>query len=271
MRNLLLAVALGLFLAAPWVPALAAPSQANVNNRSPTVVSMSVSGTVNPTSGTTTSVPVTVVFEDRNGHNDMNSVTMTVYKSDNTTVHVASAAATKTSGSGRQGTYSYTFTMAHHDDPGTYYVRATASDRAPASVVGYTSFTFTSLAAVSLSTSTITLGSGAINPGASTNSTPATVTITNSGNIAIDLQHSVGALTNSTNSTTIAAANVFYSRNSTMSASTAMAGTAATDTGFTLAKGSGSTKNVYFSVFVPTGTRAGTYTATITLAAVADA
>lgn len=270
MRQALILGAVALLLAGPWAPALAAPSQANVGNRIPTVVSMTVPANVSPTSGTTTSVTVTPVFDDRNGHNDFNGVTLTVYKADNITVHVASAAATKTGGSGRQATYSYAFAMNHYDDPGTYYVRATATDRASASVLGYTSFAFGSLAAVSLGGSTITLGSGAVSPGASTNSTPATVTVTNSGNTAIDLQHTVSALTNSTNSTTIAIGNMFYSKSSDMSGSVAMAGSATTDTAFNLAKGSGSTKNVYISIVVPNGTRAGTYTGTITLAAVAD-
>jgi hypothetical protein len=259
---------LGAAMALPL--AAATPANVVVNNHAPSVTSVDLPASVAPTSGSTTSVTVNSTIRDGNGYNDINSVTVTVYKPDNSTVHVAASAATQASGNGKDASYTYSFTMDYSDDPGTYYVKVAGADRGAATAVGWSSFTLQSLAAMSLDVGSISFGDGSeIAPGSDTDGAPATVTVTNQGNTQMDLQFSGTALSNATLGTSIGAGNVWYSRASDMSGATAFSGSAQTDTGFNLAKGAGQTKSAYISVHVPSGTRAGTYTGTLTLAAVA--
>lgn len=250
----------------------AAPAQANVANKTPAHQSSTMASTVTPNSGTTRLVGVDFVCRDSNGHNDVNSLTVTVYKPDNSTVHVSAGSGTKTSGSGRDATYNYTWNMNHYDPAGTYFVKSVCADRGAASITVWASYTFSSLSALSLNVSTVSMNStsgGQVSPGANTNSTPAVVQVTNAGNTQMDLQFSGTDLTNSTLSTSITIGNVWYSPNSNMASGTAFTTSAQTDTGFNLAAGAGSVKNAYFSIVVPSGTRAAKYTGSLTIAAVA--
>ncbi|HEV8358978.1 MAG TPA: hypothetical protein VGR28_00840 [Candidatus Thermoplasmatota archaeon] len=246
-------------------------NNANVANKAPTLYSDAIPSSASPTSGTTTSMWVEVTFEDGNGHNDLDGATVTVYQSDNSTVEVPSGSATKTGGSGKRGTYNYSFDMDYDDAAGTYYVRATASDRASASATAYLSFTYGSLAALSLSVSSVTLNpagdeNAELQPGEDSRSDPASVTISNAGNAPLDLQFSGTDLTGP-GGATIPVASILYSRSSDMSSETAFGATAQTDTGFNLA--TDGSKSAYFAVTIPEGVPAGSYAGTITLAAVA--
>jgi hypothetical protein len=269
-----LATAALLGLAGAWLPlAGASPvnNNANVANKVPTVYSNSMPASVSPTAGSTSNVWVEVVFEDGNGHNDISGATVTIYESDNSTVHVAAGSATKTGGSGKRATYNYTFAMDYDDAAGTYYVRAAGTDREGDVATAYISFDYGTLAALSIDVGSVTLNPGGdeaseLQPGEDSRSSPASATITNSGNTQLDLQFS-GTDLDGPDGASIPIANVLYSRSSDMSGETAFSGSAQTDAGFNLAR-SGS-KSAYFAVQVPEGIPAGSYTGTVTLAAIA--
>lgn len=258
--------------AAMALPAQSVPTVAGVNNKAPSVATVTMASSVEPTAGTTTSVTVTVKVDDPNGHNDVSGVTVRIYQPDNSTVHVADGSGAKTQGVQKRATYEYTFTMGYSDDPGTYYVSVIATDVAGASDTAWRTFMYQSLAALSVSASSLTLNPGEsagneVQPGENTKGDPADVTITNAGNSAVDLEYSGTALSNGSGDT-IAASSVKLGLASDMATEYALGTSAATLTSFDLAKGG--SRTVYFDVYVPDGTPAGQYSSTITLAAVAD-
>lgn len=278
--------ALMLLAASAALPAAEAgekAKKAHVNKKVPAVSTTPASGTtdddtgtsglqVNPTSGSTKSVTLKNTITDGNGHNDLASVNMTVYKSDNTTVHVALGSATKETGTSTSSTWARTFSMDYHDDPGTYYMKVEAKDRDGDTHTVWITFTYNTLVALTLSTSTVKLNAGGgtagVSPGTDTHSNATSVTVTNSGNAVMDLQLSGTNLTNSTNA--FAITNVHYSWESGMGNETGLTTSATTNSTFNLAKGASSTKAVYFAVHVPSGIRPGIYTGTMTLTAVSN-
>src|SRR5882672_10023842 len=92
------------------VPLGAAPDlSGGIVNVPPTLVSVTLgSSSLTPTAGTTTSFVTTIVVSDLNGYNDISSVLVTILKPDGSTVHAAAAAASFSSGSGVQATYTKT-------------------------------------------------------------------------------------------------------------------------------------------------------------------
>lgn len=275
MNTKLLPIALAIMLMAAAVPmASATDSSTTVTNETPVVSGVSVASTVTPTAGTTTSVAVTITVSDGNGYQDISSVSYAVYKPDGTTVHVASAAATSNAdGSGTTQTYAGSFTMQFYDDPATgaskYQVRATATDAAAATSTAVNGeFNYAELAALSLSASSI--GFGSLAPGAT--STASTLTVTNHGNVGIDIATSGTALSNGAGQS-IPVSSVKYDLvNATMGSKVDLTSSAFTNTGFDLAKGSASSKGTYWQVVVPSGSGqyipASTYSGTVTVSAI---
>lgn len=259
-------------------------SQGNVNQQAPTVAApngpdedgSTPGNQVVPSAGGQKGVTLTITVSDSNGHNDIDTVTVTVYEPDNSTVEVGQGSASKTSGNGAQATYEYTFNMDYWDDPATgsstYSVKAVATDRDGLSDTGWYEFNYEELAALSMDTSMVYLNpdgsSGtAVSPGGSTHSNPSSVTISNDGNVQIDLQYSGTDLTNATNGESIGVSNVHWDTNSSFPWENSFSTSTQTNTTFDLAKGSSSTKTVYLNIHVPNVPEA-EYTGTLTMAAV---
>ncbi|MEA3166086.1 MAG: hypothetical protein QOJ26_955, partial [Thermoplasmata archaeon] len=88
----------------------------------------------------------------------------------------------------------------------------------------------------------------------------------NYGNMQMDAQVSGTALTLGSDSIPVSA--MAYSLASDLTGSAALSGSAATLSSFDLGSGSSSSKSIYFQLTPPTGLPAGTYTGTLTVAAI---
>lgn len=227
---------------------------------------------VNPSAGTSRTVQVTVTVDDDNGHNDVSTVEVTIMKPDNATVQVSTSTASKQTGNGKRGTYSYNFNMQYFDAAGTYHVNATVTDRDGLTETAWASFEWQELAALALSTSSVSLNpdgnaSMSVNPDSDTHGNPATVTVENHGNVKIDLQYSGTNLTSVDVSDEIAVTNVHWSDSDTLSPENSFSTLLQTNMTFDLVPGNGSTKDVYLAIHIP-NVQSATYTGTLTLTAV---
>jgi hypothetical protein len=275
MKNLLSLLFLLALTTALLVPAASGTdSSATVANETPVVDGVSLSSTISPTSGSTTAASVTVTVSDGNGYQDITTVSVTVYKPDGETIHVATASATSNGdGSGTSQTYAYSFAMQFHDDPATgastYKVRATATDAEGATSAPTTAtFNYAELAALQLGSSSIAFGTVA--PGQ--RSDVQTLTITNHGNVVIDLTTSGSVFTTGAGQTIAASAMKYDLANADMTTEQSLTTEAFTNTGFALAKGPSSSKDTHWQFAVPSGAsqyvRAGDYTGTVAIGAV---
>lgn len=156
---------------------------------------------VTPLSGKTKTVSVSVDSKDPNGHNDVKWVNVTVYKPDNATVHITKSSASKSSGSAKTATHSYSFGMKYWHDPGTYHVKVVSTDRKGVSETSWSSFDYAELSAISMNVSTASFddgdGDGSLDPGDVTHATPINMTVENEGNVQIDLSFNGTDATNS--------------------------------------------------------------------------
>lgn len=268
-RVALLSTCLVLTSVAP--PAAAIGETITITNIAPTVVVSGVTGltagALDPTSGTTSTITVTLVVTDLNGASDVTGATAGILKADGTTVHLAQAAATLSSTGATTKTFTKTLAMNYYDAPATYKVKVVGTDAASATgdnLVSLTSFTFNSLVAMSAPSTFAVAGSG-IAPGST--AAAQSLTVTNAGNAQIDTQVSATDLTFSGN--TIPVGSIAYSLSSDMSASAALTTSATGLSSFDLNYGAGSTKSIYFQVTAPTALPPGDYTGTLTVTAVA--
>jgi hypothetical protein len=279
MRNtpLFLTLMMALPLVALAPAASAVELESSIANVAPAVVSISLagltSGTLVPVAGGTATLTATVVASDANGFNDITSVTVGIIKPDGTSVHVAQGAGTFTGsgGGGLQSTYTRTLTMNYYDAAAltttTYKIKAVATDvggLTGTNALTLATFNYGQLVALNAPAS-VALGGSGVNPGAA--GSVMSVSIQNYGNQQMDTQVSGTALTFSGN--TIPVGSIAYSLSSDMSGSTALTGSAATLSSFDLASGSSSARTTYFQLTAPTGLPPGSYTGTLTVAAVA--
>lgn len=247
-------------------------TSALINNLVPVVDSIGVASSVSPSAGTTVVVPITLSVRDNNGFQDLSDVRVTL-KSPGGAVHTATASATSAGdGSGTSEGYTHNFTLQYYDDPGTYTVEAVAQDQTSAvSVVTLGTFSYEALAALDLDTSSVAFGS--IDPGV--DSSVKTVTVENFGNVLIDLQTEGSSLSDGVGHDIDVSRIKYDLANSNMSASSALTSTAFTNGGFNLAYGPAQTSTTYWQLDTPSGDEqylpAGTYSGTITLAAVTSA
>lgn len=254
------------------VPAQSVTLSGGITNVAPTISSITLAASVNPTAGSTTSIPVTIVASDANGCSDVTSVAVTVYQNDGTTVQVPQGAASLSTCVALLATYSYSFNMNFYDAPATYKVKVVATDAAGASANNtgaLNTFVYNSLTALNLGSSSVSFGS--IAPGGT--GSAQTETVQNYGNVQIDIQVSGTNLTLASPAATIGVSSIKYSMNANMSSSSATSTSAVTLTTFDLVKGASSTKNLYTQLVVPSGSSqyvpGGTYTGTLTVTAVA--
>lgn len=264
---------LAIMMVAAAVPGVSAQvnTSAVVGNAVPEVTDLAIPASVNPTAGSTTTVNTTATVFDGNGFLDLADVTITVYKADNTTVHLAAANATSNGdGSGVSQTYSHSFAMQFHDDPGVYYVKAVAEDAQGATSTVFTaSFLYTELAALSLDGSSLDFGN--LDPGV--RSAVTSLSVTNTGNVQIDLDSSGADLQRAEGPESIGVARVKYDlSNANMSTEQSLTSTEHTNTGFDLAKGASSSKTTYWQLDTPSGQEqylpTGAYAGTVSLSAI---
>lgn len=240
-----------------------------ITNLAPTVAISSVSGltanALDPTSGTTSTITVTLVVTDLNGASDITGATAGLLKSDNSQ-HAAQAAATLSSTGVTTKTFTKTLSMNFYDAPGTYKIKIIGTDAASATgdnLLALTSFTYNSLVALSAPSTFAVAGAG-VAPGETASAQ--SLTITNAGNAQMDMQVSATDLTY--NSNTMAVGNIAYSLASNMGSPATLTTSATSLTGFDLTYGASSTKNIYFQVTAPTGLPPGDYTGTLTVTAI---
>ena len=265
----------------PTAVVIAGTGQAQINNKVPTIESVTltpdndpgISGVqINPTAGTVTVVSASIQAKDNNGYNDISTVVVVVYKPDGTTVHVSSGSATLDSGTGTNSTWTYSFNMNFYDAPATgtstYKVVATATDAQSATGNNSASpalFNYDELMALSLNTNTVNFG--ALDPGATSGTQ--TVVGTNLGNITLDIVLSGSNLSYLTNSIPIS--RVDGALDTGFTSPTALSTSSQTISSYNLAPGAASTKSIYFRLRVPSGDEqylpAGTYQGTVSIIA----
>lgn len=245
-----------------------------VANVAPVVASTTigglVSGALSPSAGDSTTASLTITVTDDNGYQDIKYVNVTVKAPDGST-HRATAPATFSSGSLLTGTYTYSFGMAFHDAPALstskYKVDVDAKDGggATTTVASIATFNYNELAALSTVTS-LSFGSS-LSPGATT--AAQAVSVTNTGNVALDVQLSGTSLAHATESASIPVVSVRWAYGSAMANGTGLSTTAATASAFDLAKGASSSKSFYVDLQVPSGgdqwVPSGTYTGSFTI------
>jgi hypothetical protein len=277
-------------LAALLVAGLAAvpPSGAvdlggTIVNVAPVIFSISLSGlssgTLTPSSGTTATVTATVVATDTNGFQDLVAgtgcsgagITVGIIKPDGTTVHLAQAAATFSSGSALAATYTKALAMNFYDaaalTTSTYKVRAVATDCAGSTGVNLLTmaeFNYAQLVAVNAPAS-LSFGSS-LTPGVA--SGIQSLSLQNYGNVQMDARVSGSAMALDANNT-IPLSAIDYGLDSGLSDGVDLTGSLATLTGFDLGSGASSTRSLYLQVTPPTGLAPGVYAGTLTVAAIA--
>ena len=247
---------------------------AGITNVAPVILSISLSGltsgTLTPSSGTTASVTATVVATDTNGFTDITGVTVGIIKPDGSTIHVSQGAASFSSGSLLSATYTKTLNMNFYDaaalTTSTYKVKAIATDDGlltGVNALSMATFNYAQLVAVN-APSSLDLGSS-LTPGVAGSIT--SLSLQNYGNMQMDAQVSGTALTlDVDNSIPVSAMD--YGLNSGLSDAADLSGSAATLSSFNLASGSSSSKSIYFQLTPPEGLAPGTYTGTLTVAAI---
>ncbi len=280
-RYRLAVVALLVLALLPAQVASAGGGRAQIKNKVPSIESVTISPDadatldgvqVNPTPQGTTTVTVTIEAKDLNGYNDISSVSVVVYQPDGTTVHVPAGDASLASGHGVRGTWTYSFGMNYYDTPATdgasYKVVVTATDVQGATADNSASpatFNYTELLSITVDTATIDFG--AIDPGET--SDVSAVTVTNQGNVTLDVVVSGTALTYQSNS--IDVSQIDYSLDADFSSATALSTAGQTIDTFDLSAGAGSTKPLYFRLRVPSAENqylpAGSYEGTISIIA----
>jgi len=254
-------------------------------NAAPTVssVQLNSAGNITLTEGTTTPITCTGTITDTNGGTDVSSATSTIYRSAvgstcSTDVEncylITSGSCVLGSADGNNRPVTCTANIqfyADATDSGTYSaenwlcnITGTDSQSATGSAVSSTGVEMNSLAALD---ATASLDYGTLAIGGDTASVDETSIITNKGNTTIDIQLSgYGSTSDDGNSMVCDVGSVVISYEKySVSASTAYAsktsitGTPGDNslTSFDLAKGSSSTKNVYWGFGIPSGSKIG--------------
>lgn len=261
----------------PNAIALAQSGQAQIKNKAPTIESVTITTDddlvtagvqVNPTPNSTKSVSVEIQTRDVNGFNDIDSVSVVVYKPDGLTVHVASGSATFSSGTGANGDWTYSFNMNYYDTAAigtsTYKVVATATDASAGTGDNSATpaeFNFTEYIALSLNTALIDFGS--LDVGST--SAPVEVVGTNAGNITMDISVSGTTLVNTDPAKTdsIAITQIDYDLVNTFTNNLSLSTTSQTVSNYDLAPGVSATKPIYFQLNVPGILQTGIYEGSI--------
>lgn len=255
-------------------------TQASVSNQAPTVVEVALvedddsglpGAQIAPTPGASRTLSITARAQDGNGWRDLDSLSLEVTRPDGTVL--ASLSATPTGEhSGRTQVYSASFSIDYYEAPGTYTITSDVTD-GPGSHGAHTdSFTYQSLLAFALGSSSISFSAGALDPGAT--SSVASVNVINKGNVKFDTQVSGTDLDAVGFDAVIPVGNVKYSADPAMAGEVGLAAAPQTDASFDLSPGAGAARNAFFDVHVPSGddqfVPAANYVGSVTIGAVAS-
>ncbi|MGQ0536861.1 MAG: hypothetical protein ACT4PT_12425 [Methanobacteriota archaeon] len=262
-------------------------SQAQVGNDPPSALAIDLSAAdadpntperieVAPRAGTTVTVPVVASAEDGNGWRDLAQAEIQLLDPQGNPLGEPVTAPTKGEPRGKKKEFEASFTMNYYDPPGAYKVRLSVKDRANDLRTIEATFHYEELLAISLGSSSVSFGSGAIGPGASTHAAPSTVAIRNTGNVVVDLALSATDLTNPEGDATISASRIRYASVADMAGERGLATSPpVSDANFNLAPGATAEKNAYFDIHMPTGEEqfipAATYRGRLTIGAAAEA
>lgn len=258
-------------------------SKTKVQNKAPSVVEVDLDGDddasqagvqVAPVPGGDRLVRVQVRSQDDNGHRDVEDLEVEVFRPDGSRV-AGPVRGDEGERSGRTVEHSASFSLAHFEPPGTYAVRATATDKKGGTDTQEATFEYLALLAFSLDRPAVEFDAGELAPGSTTHGAPSPLGVTNQGNVPFDLQVSgtdLAAL--GVEDASIPASRVKYSSAPDMAGEAGLGADPLVDAAFSLAPGAGSVRQAYFDVHVPTGEEqfvpAATYVGAIRVGAVAD-
>ncbi|MEM0230890.1 MAG: hypothetical protein QXW00_04155 [Candidatus Woesearchaeota archaeon] len=254
----------------------------NVTNAPPTVVSVllddnvtSPADTIDLVAGGTQLVYCNATVNDTNGYLDITSARAVLYHSsstpnaaDNNETHYTNNSCTLLAGSGISRPVSCAFNMLYYATNGTWTCNVTAFDSDNANGTGIDTANVSILVALNISTQVLNYG----NLAPLQESSPVTETITNHGNVQIDLVlngtdmpcTSVGIITPNAQHYNVTGTGTTYA---TM---TPLQYNPVTETSFNLAKrtdAAESTRATYWKIIPPVGTK-GICTGNVTIAAV---
>jgi len=254
----------------------------NVTNAPPTVVSVllednvtSPSDVIDLVAGGTQLVYCNATVNDTNGYQDIASARAVIYHStstpgaaDNNETHYTNGSCTLLAGSGISRNVSCAFNMLYYATNGTWTCNITAFDLDNANGTGIDTANVSILVALNISTQILNYG----NLAPLQESSPLTETITNHGNVQIDLVlngtdmpcTTVGTITVNAQHYNVTGTGTTYT---TM---TPLQYSAVTETQFNLPKrtdAAESTRNTYWKIIPPVGTK-GICSGNVTIAAV---
>ncbi|NIO22847.1 MAG: hypothetical protein GTN38_02355 [Candidatus Aenigmarchaeota archaeon] len=245
----------------------------SVTTVTPSPVDLSTCGTV--------TVWCNATITDANGWNDIQAAnatlwditTTTEFASDNSSDHYTNSTCVLGSGSGSVRPVNCTFTVQYYANNATSWnCRVYANDSAGASSSNYTNFTVNPLIAMDAEN---TIDFQSLSPGA-TSPDDVNNTVTNCGNVVIDLNLSGTNLTNvSATVTNISVGNVKYNLTDyaqDYTANMTSLNSSSTYTDFSLVKRTNgvSTNKTYWKISIPASIENLVYTGTITFTAVTD-
>lgn len=247
---------------------------ADLVNVAPVITSVSVvsgltSGAVTPAIGGTASIGVSVVVTDNNGASNIDTIQMLLLKPDGTTLQTFSVSNPPDSTGALTATYTArTVTVPFYAAPAAgYKVRAQATDgngavsNLAAAPATSSSFTVNTVLGLSAPTS-VDLGSGGLTPGVA--GSIQTMTVTNAGNVLLDIAVSSAGLTSGGNTIPSSAIDVGLNSGLSDAATLAAQRTLNSD----VAIGAASSTPVYVRLTPPTGLPSGSYSGSLTATAV---
>lgn len=274
MRNIAMAVALLLVGGVALVPSGGSVTiVADLVNVAPVITSVSlvsgVAGGATPTAGGTASIGVTVVVTDTNGASNIDTIQMFVLKPDGSTLQTFSVTNPPDSTGLLTATYTArAVTVPFYAAPGAgYKVRAQAVDGngalsslvlAPATSAAFTVNTVVGIGAPT----SIDLGGAGLTPGVAGSIEP--MTITNTGNVVLDVSLSSAGL--SSGGDDIPASAIDVGLDSGLSDAADL--DADRELESDVPTGAASTDTVYLRLTPPEGLPAGTYSGSLTATAV---
>ena len=229
---------------------------------------------VNPVAGITKQINATATVTELSGYANINqtagNATCSWSYPNETVLYTTNVAWTNCDGTTCDATCSADFQF--YDDPTDYNVTLTAYNTTDSSSSNSSIFTYAELVAFNLGFSTINFGAS-FAPGTGQGTSNKTETVTNLGNVMIDIIVNGTVMSHASLAPSIPVGSLYYDITSNaMGSETALSAVATTVSLFDLIKGASSTKDSWWDLHVPAGSAqwvpAGTYSGTITISAV---
>ncbi|MBW3582864.1 MAG: hypothetical protein KY455_07175 [Euryarchaeota archaeon] len=286
-KGLALVLSVVAVVAALGLPAEAGTeAKAKVKNNEPQVVAVNLltdddasqgGAQVDPVAGGLRAFDIEFEAEDRNNHRDIASGGCSVYQPDGS-LHEELGAVFR-QGDGKRSLWDTSGAIAYHDPPGTWRVVCHATDNQMAQAHAAPQanntleavFEVRTLAAIEITETAVEFTAGSeMEPGTTT--APTSITVTNLGNVQVDIQVAGTDLAGA--QATIPVGRAAYSEDDAMTNASALSTTSTTMSSFDLPPGDGSSKPLWFTLSIPSGDEqfipAGTYAGTVTVTALED-